>query len=437
MKLDAVLRSIGGGDHLRQELELACETSSILGAALTVVGEDRCYSDAYGHDANGHAFRPTTRQEVGCAVKLPIATMLAPLMCDFEIPLDAEIRQCLGLSSQRAKRFLGQTSIRHLLSAVDGIGYRAFSRTPVAESGFIDLTKLLEIVYSDERTCDPGEYLTPSHTGYALLAALLEQCCEEPLASTIERSLFRYLRETRTPNDTASAGSIADAVCPASGTGLRLSVAEWGEFLRFHMDPGAFGIPFFAHLSSLSQLLERQVTAPGWTGGLTANALGWNIFPGGWVGRNGLSAKHTVIIRLHPSRKLGFVFLCAGSVPITYAALVRLIGEALPEFNVQNGPRLLTREEQAEVSNSRYVGRFRSGSRNVVISEAADNQLEASLSEVERGRARIELTKILAPATQNIFFVRPPNLGIWFLQYVARDDSSVLWDGTTAWRCVS
>jgi CubicO group peptidase (beta-lactamase class C family) len=438
MNLAAALDRIGGADHVREQLEVGCRMSSVSGAALSIAGEDSCHCVAFGLDPRGQAFRATTAQEVGCAVKLLVATLLAPLIRNREVSIDDEVGRCLETSSRLSQPLFDGMRVRHLLSATDGMGYRAFSRTPVEESGFIDLRGLLEIICADAPTFEPGEYLTPSHAGYALLGVMLEKRFNEPLAQAINEHLVRHIA-TGSASDARNRparGSNGAPVCPASGAGLRLSAAEWGEFLRFQMEPLAFGIPFFAGVTSFDGLFERQVTAPGWTGGLTGNALGWNVFPGGWVGRNGLSEAGTVLLRLNPERKLGFAFVCAGSVPIAYATLARLVGDVLPEFSSQNGPRMLTEEELRDMTASRYCGAFRSGSRTVVISEVAPRQLKANIAEVERGKPRTVVCSMLVPATQEIFFVPPPNQGIWFLQCVAGADPGhrLLWDGTTAWR---
>jgi CubicO group peptidase (beta-lactamase class C family) len=434
MKLGDLVEQVGGWSALQQRLENACSTSTAVGAVMTLVGEDDSRSLAVGLDRNGARLSPTTRLETGCAIKIFVAALMAALIRSDAVRLDDEITQYLSFESDAARQFFDGVLVRHLLSHADGIGYRPLGVLPMTPAGFVDLAALTQIICADARTFRPGSRFSHSHCGFGLLAAIIEKALREPFAHALQTKLLQRLRsETPIGQYTAPQTSAKRDICAATGNGFALSPLELGDFLRFHLNPGAFDVPLFRQVDTFSLLFEPQIAYPGWSVGMTGAALGWKIFPGGWVGHNGTTAGRTWIIRLDAQRKTAFGFFCFASLPVTYALLSQVLASFLPELSMNDGaPRMLSDAERQQRDVRRYICTFGNKARTIAVSAGAPHGLEVTIRDNQQG---VIVAKLLS-ATQEMFFIPPPNAGTWFIQYLCSDDDGefdLLWDGWNLW----
>ncbi|HZF30850.1 MAG TPA: serine hydrolase domain-containing protein [Gammaproteobacteria bacterium] len=430
MKLDEVVDKSGCAGSLAEHLAAACSANKVPGAAVALIGEDAVHAVAFGASPAGAPFVPTTRLGMGCVVKPFVATLLGAFAQNGDLALTDEVVRHLELD--RAVDVLAGITLRHLLSHTDGLGPRPFDRAPTTPEGWVDVAALTALVCSDESSFPPGQYFTDTHCGFSLLGAVIEKYSGQPFGRTLRRELLDHLAET------GSAGPYTEeSVCPATGAGLSLSVTECAEFLRFQLNPAAFGAPLFRRIKSFAPFYERQAPYPGWSAGMNGVSLGWKTYAGDWIGHNGIGDAQTVVLRLHPEHKAGVAFLCASNLPVAYACLGRLCGNFLPEFDVKNAPRLLSEEERRNVPTPRRLGTFGNRTRHIAISGDSADRLQITISQLTNGDRKIVASGTLLPATHDLFFIPPPNGGTWFVQYLSSPgatDDDLLWDGWHLWR---
>lgn len=421
----------GSQQFLEKRLSAACTGASVPGAAVALVNEAAGQCAAVGTDADGAAFDVTTALPLSCASRLFVAALVAALAQQGKLNIDDELSAHLGFSSEAHRTYFDGISIRHLLAQTDGIGYRHLEAAPLTSTGTIDVDALATLICADRRAFAPGRLYSTNHCAFGLIGAVVEKHMGKKLGKVLREDLLAYL--------SPGSSTVSDTICAVTGRGFQLSAADLTVFLRFQLRPNHFQIPAFQGMSDFSLLFECQAEYLGWSAGMTGACLAWKRYSGGWVGHNGNSSGRTVILRLHPERELALAFLCRAPLPMAYAAMSRLFGPLMDEFNPPDAPRLMSQEELDAVSLDRYVGTFGNDSRRICVSKNADGRLAIAVTERVGNAGKTLGAGVLVPASKGIFFIPPPNaFGVWFVQYVsdAGADRGVdmVWDGWHVWR---
>jgi CubicO group peptidase (beta-lactamase class C family) len=434
VNLDSAIEIFDGPDAMQQRLEQASAASGVLGACVAVVGDDATRAFACGNDRKGRPLLPTTAVDVSCTVKLYVAALVAALHANDDIDFDDCIAEHVDLNGH-ADYFDG-ISVRHLLSHTDGIGYRRFDKTPINAAGFIDVAELASVICSDQRAFPPSAYCTEGHFGFALLGALVEAHLKKPLGAALRGDLLDRLRPDRSEQPPLERANSPAAICPASGAGLALSALEMAALLSLHLTPAAFDLPLLPRAAALSMLFEPHGVYPGWAPSTLGCALGWKTFAGGWFGHNGVSPGETVLVRLHPTKAFGLVFVCMSEASAAYATIGRLLGEPLPELALRRAPSLLSAQECREMDPSRYCGTFGNRARRIAVATSSERELQVATS--EGVRSAVVGRGPLLPATDDSFFIGRPNTSdMFFLQYLNSGESEefdLIWDIRALWK---
>ncbi len=436
MKRDPLSEHFGSAEAIPGALAAACAGTPASGAALAILDEEDIWLGAHGRDERGGIFEPTTLLQLGCAVRLFTGALIAALVREHRVALDDDIVRHVNFQSAAADDYLRGTTVRHLLSQSDGIGFRPLLSLPTTPDGRIDAAALGALICSDRRDAPPGHYFSGNAAGFGLLGALIERHVGLPYTTVVRQELLKYLPAHR--HDASSAGTAeALGICAATGKGLALSAASLGEFLQLQLNPHAFPVPIFAHVEDFSVLFEKHVDYPGWSAGMTGSCLAWKSFSGGWVGQNGAGSEgETLVVRLHPRRRVAVAFLCPATLPVAYGILARLLGPIMSEFNPPDAPRLLSPQERGALDGESFVGTFGNRSRRIEVSQEAEGALSVRVSQTYRGEHTVLGTGTLVPATKDIFFIPPPNAyGTWFIQYVPHSSGRPerIWDGWYVW----
>ena len=431
MSRDPLLDELTAGPPLAERLDVACRATGVHGAALIILSPQERWSACWGTDERGLEFGLSTSAPAACVSRPLLAALLAGLMRRRGVSVDEEIAPHLNHSGVRNNAFFDGISIRHLLSQTDGMGYRPLETLPLDERGCIDVAGLCAILSAEPRELPPGRVYSSSQGGYALLGALIEQWCEQPLAHALYEQLLNPLALAA---ENRAAAVPPERVCPTTGAGLRLSAGELAAFLEFQQS-AIYRPPLFGGMD-LSFLLEQQVEYLGWSAGMTGSCLGWKSFAGGWIGQNGSGPDYTMLIRLHPKRNTAMAFVCRGVLPLAYATLARIFGTHMIEFSPPDGPRPLSPEECLALRAPRYTGTFGNRLHRIEIFRGVTDGLEVRITQRRLSGVRALGSGKLIPATRDIFFIPPPNtFGIWFVQHVSAPDTGLdaLWDGWHVW----
>lgn len=441
MTLRELIDHLGGCNAISHRFSTFSEAASIKGAAVALVGEDSCYTIAFGDDWEAAPFRATTRVDVGCVVKPFVSALVGRLMCSNLVRLDDEIGSHLASGSACRDASLDRTRVRELLDHTDGIGYRKLDSIPTTATGYVDREELLSVICSEHRAFEPGQYCADGHCGFGLLGALVEKHAGEQLVHVLRTELLDRLLHNTDEFEAADGRrpSLQARVCPAKGRGLALSAGELGQFLRLHLRPTDFDVPSFGSGDYLSMLSGHRVAYPGWSAGTTGCTLGWKTFDCGWIGHNGVGEDRSVVlVRLHPMRRIGAVFTCLGGVFNAYALMGKLLGGTFPELKLPLWPRMLTDKETHDRPVTQYLGAFGNDTRRTVISSGSLNKLYITITEDLQGQRRVVGESELVPAIEDLFvLVKPSQNGLRFVQYPWSEGPrrfNVLWDGENLWR---
>lgn len=431
MKHDALPDSLATPQALAAHLAIACEGAKIPGAAVAIIDGQSPRTATFGLTSKGAAFDMDTAVPLACAVRVVVATLLMALISSKKLRVDGAITDHLDLASAATRTYFRGITLRHLLSQSDGIGYRPLEIVPKTDSGFVDLETLTNAICEDERAFPPGRFFSTSRCGFGLLAAVIERHLQVPFGVAAHRELLAPLAA-----DCSAVHEAPTSVCAASGRGLLLSTRLLTRFVEFVLDPSVSRPPLFRDVVDFAPLFEPQVRCLGWSGGSTGACLGWRSYAGGWIGHNGSSEAHTVMIRIHPARKIALIFQCGAPLQSAYAALGRLFGSVLAEFDPAEAPRLLSPQELAVLQRHKYVKQFGNQARRFEVREEADQKLKVAVHLIASASAPLRSSTLL-PATREMFVVAPPlDRGVWFLQFLRSDeraDPDMLWDGWHLW----
>lgn len=348
----------------------------------------------------------------GCIAKLLVAALLERKLSALGIEYDVPVRRLPWIGADAEP--LGATTLRQLLEHTHGLDDSDLPGAPRRTDGRIDLERLL-VRLRGRRFASPGALYSYSNAGAWIIAALLESFDGRPFAEQLHYDLLEPLGISVSGGGRAPGRSpSASAVCPATGCGLALTVADLLTFLA-----ASTAMSWSASAASASGDWPRISPLPGWHPNERGICLGWKHYGDGWFGHQSSWPGASLLLRVRAQDRRAIVV----ASELRHAAVVaaRVWGRELPELHALSLPRPLSAEAAARLEPSLYCGRYVSASASLVVeADAAGLVLR-----VHRFRTR------LIPASDEIFFLEAGMPDRSFVQFIGRAGGAfrALWDG--------
>jgi hypothetical protein len=176
------------------------------------------------------------------------------------------------------------------------------------------------------------------------------------------------------------------------------------------------------------------IPLPGWHPAERGIVFGWKHYGDGWLGHNGHNGDYSVLLRIHPGRRIAIVATARDANGASSVA-AGVFGDLLPEFRMLRPPRLLKAHEAAAYPVHDRVGRYVQSRTVVDVSTNDDGALQLAVGD---GRADMSAPRALRPADGGVFLsVSSGDPEFMFVQFIADgDDGEVkyLWNGRQLWR---
>lgn len=375
--------------------------------------------DSKGHDAVEVPL-PT-----GCLAKLLTTTLVRARAAGDALNLDEELWR--HLDSGRLGPALGGIRINHLFDHTHGMDDSAIARTPLRSDGSIDIEALVAQLTAAARIAEPGEVYSYSNAGSWLLSALLERLYERPYAQILRTELFDPLNISLQHHPTPLARPGELYVCPASGGTLALSVRDTLSFLKAILPGGVRAL-----FDSTGAAPSPAVPLPGWHSIEQGVQLGWKDYGSGWLGHTSEGLGTSALIRIHPARRIGVVVAADSHSPMAVASA--LLGKLLPGFVSLRMPKLLARQDVAQLAIAQYTGVYSDSRLSIDIAPGQSSPLQ--LQARHRRDAEVDAEPFFVSALQaaqnHIFFPVPADAVLCpFVQFVESRDGTFryLWNG--------
>lgn len=377
---------------------------------------------------------------IGCLAKVFTATLISQLISQSTLNLNENIAELLPIDDGKVRACFSGVTLRHLMNNTHGLDGPIPLTAPIATTGFIDIQMLCDILSSAPPLAEPGEVYNCTNAGAYLAAAIIECTCGRPFRDVLYHELLKPL-SVATTESIANLALGLPAVCPATGGQLLLPVCGISEFINYHL--GRVTVGEKSHQRALNCLLEESHPLPGWHPLESAAGLVWKQFHSGWYGHDGRWLGNSVVVRLHPRR--GIAIIITGEIhrgDPTIRILANLFGDLFPELVTCEVPQLLTKEENRALELERYVGRYKSSSGCLAVTQEGDQlNICATHNPESNPPIRVPVTSHrLRGAKQHVFWTDPPELhALPFVQFVSplHDRGfEYIWNGRNVWRRV-
>lgn len=414
--------------QLQDRLEEICRRAQLDEACAGVVNSaGECHAVVSSSQA------ATFDIHLACITKLLTASLICQRASQGEWALDTGIL-CLMPPSRRHACALQGITVAQLLNHTHGLDDAVLQHVLRRADGRVDSDALCESICSTAPLARPGELYSYGAGGACLAAALLEHQCGATYEEILHRSLLQPLH-IRCRADCAHTSSPAlPAVCPASGGRMIWSLEELISFLRWHL--GLESPRGAARHLPLAFMFHPVAPLSGWHPIEHGVAAGWKFYGHGWFGHNAHMADCSVLLRLHPQRRLAVVVAVrTDKGEAAFRILSALFADEWPELAVFRWPRLLARHEWQHRDIHQFTGMFANSICTVRVEESAGTLLLTT----DGGRGSENRTAVaLRPARQQIFLPQPAAGSVFpFVQFIRPAGNGkyrYLWNGQQVWR---
>lgn len=353
-----------------------------------------------------------TLNPVGCLVKPLTAMLVAEAVAQTRLGWHDEVAEILGARNIIGTRLAGVT-VQQLLNHTHGLDASSVKCVPRAGDGCIDAASLCGAL-SARPLSVPGEMYSYSDVGGWLAGAVLEKLYRKPY--------MRILAARPFMRDSDALAVPEGQVCASTGGALRLSAAQWIEFLD-------------SHAEQISTLGAERTSLPGW--GLFEHGAcsGWKAYADGWLGHNSNQTDYSAVLRFHPRERVGILVYAAGD-GAAMLALAGVLGEAFPELLHFRIPRPVAQRNLPALKSDRYTGRFSRCDTQLAV-QGGDG-FPLSVSVLDPQAAPVWSCPHLRPGKDELFLPEPQDdLRFPFMQFVRPDASNrfeYVWNGRQLWR---
>ena len=258
----------------------------IPGMSLAVVQRGRLvWAEGFGvaDIERGLAASATTRYRIGSVSKTLTATLLARLVEDGRVDLDAPVQRYVPRFPVKRHPI----SLRQLAGHLAGVRHYRFPGDPVGQRAFSSLDEGLGIFASDSLLFEPGTRYGYSSYGYNLLGVAIEGALGEPFTAAMRRVVLQPLSLWSVTPDYRDSIVVDRATPYDYGRDQRVINAAWddvsykwpsGGYVASVVDLAMFGAslidPGFLRRETLTQLFTPQRLRSGESTGV---GLGWRI----------------------------------------------------------------------------------------------------------------------------------------------------------------
>ena len=354
----------------------------------------------------------TTPNPVGCLVKPLTATLVAEAVAQSRLRWHDEVAEILEEGDVIRTRLAGVT-VQQLLNHTHGLDASSVECVPRTDDGRIDAAALCASL-STRPLSPPGELYSYSDAGGWLAGAVLEKL--------YRKAYWRILAARPFMRDSGALALADGQVCASTGGDLRLSAAQWLEFLDTHAE-------------QISTLGAERTPLPGW--GLFEHGAcsGWKAYADGWLGHNSNQTDCSAVLRFHPRERVG-IFVYAAGDGAAMPALAGVLGDAFPELLHFRIPRPLAQRNLPPLQSARYTGRFSRCDTRLAVQAGAGGALSVSVHDPQA--APVWSCPHLRPGPDELFLPEPlDDLRFPFMQFVrpdARNRFEYVWNGRQLWR---
>jgi D-alanyl-D-alanine carboxypeptidase len=378
-------------------------------------------------------------RRVGCIVKSLTAVLVAHACFEKAISFKDSIGDLIsdGCLDVAARRRFARIRIVNLLNHTHSIDDGAMAMLPYRPDGYIDGEELCSTLNRQPSLAPVGQYASYGNSGEWIAALILEQIYRQSYASLLQEKIFSPIAIPAWVNNEKLVELLSRArsatyprenpiidVCPASGSGLRLTVAGLSKLGIYLLAASTFNdkhgpSPLSGFIASLR---EKAFTPPGWQPKFRRICLGMNDYGGDWYGHNARLKGESAVLRFSPSRGV-VISVTANQEVAAFLVLASVFGQSNPELSMQSAPRLLTDAECATVDLNNYLGTYENGALLLAITRAANNSLMVRFHRKQGSTADMLSTptkRYLRPARDETFYTSPIEpIMLPFIQFLA------------------
>jgi CubicO group peptidase (beta-lactamase class C family) len=334
---------------------------------------------------------------IGCLAKLLTATLIASAIERGELDVDSQV----GPQLDGGGEAVCGVTVRHLLEHTHGLDDSLLA-APRHERGFVDRAELLRRVARLERWASPGAAYSYGNLGAWLLGALLERLRDRPFAALVHDELLAPL----------GAALCGEAVCAATGAGLRLTAAQLARFgLRA--------------LAERAPIAAAPITPlPGWHPLERGICRGWKAAGSGWFGHQSVWPGAASYLRAHAQRELALAVVARDQAASLVA--LALFGRVFPELFEGRHRVPAARAPGADAA----FGVYAQAARVIAISSTEHTLIADGWERDEHGAAKTPAAQASLVALGDVLLARPATELMPYLQRVAGEQGADwLWNG--------
>jgi hypothetical protein len=388
-------------ERLRSELERAfvgpIARDVIFGVRCGAVGA--CVALGRRVGASGPLHLPI---RVGCIAKLFTALLARHAFEARRIAPDEQISDLLPIGA--ARRALGGITVRQLLEHTHGLDDSLSSTMPRDSRGWVDIEALALDLRAAAPLATPGALYSYGNAGAWLIAALLERLGSRSYAVQLAETLLEPLG--------VGALGCAASICPSTGGELALDPTDLLNFVA----ESTFAAPDFWPDDACAGDYGFATPVPGWNPLERGVYLGWKYYGAGWLGHQSVWPRQSVLVRVHPRRRLALMAASSDHPAAVVAA--RVFGAYLPELFELRVPA------RPNATQEPPVGKFTSRAWRVDVRHVdGESELCARRSDTSG-----ECSAILRAVTPSLWLTRPV-LSMFPHVELVELDRAYLWNG--------
>jgi hypothetical protein len=388
-------------ERLRSELERAFAGLATRGVVVGIRCAARSASAAL---AEGGVLSGPLRApiRVGCIAKLFTAMLAKHAFEAHRLAPDEQASDVFPAGA--ARRALRGITVRQLLEHTHGLDDSLISVAPRDSRGRIDADTLAHDLRAVAPLATPGALYSYGNGGACVIAALLERLGSRPYAVQLVETVLG-------PLGFGAVGSRV-SICPATGDELALDATDLLNLVA----QAAFDAPDVWPDDKCAGDYGFATPLPGWNPLERGIYLGWKYHGAGWLGHQSVWPGHSVLVRVHPRRRLALVAASSGHAAAVVAA--RVFGSYLPELFELRVPARL------DATPGPPRGAFRSAAWCVDIQQVGD---ERELRARRLGGSG-ESSAVLRAVVPGLWLTRPAMSVFPHVERVELD-RAYLWNG--------
>lgn len=381
-------------------LKAGIRRHGVPGAALAIHRRGRLYETAAGvlNMDTGVTATPDSVFQIGSITKVFTTTLIMQLVDEGLLDLDAPVREYLPNFRVADAAVSRTVTPRQFLSHTSGIEGDLFVDTGCGDDSVARLQDMGTMLPS---LFPPGERLSYSNFGFAMLGRITEVLTGGSWDAAIRERLFRPLGMTQAltlPEETlryrAAIGHVPDKRAPggqrispmpwlshgqkAAGATPMMSAADLLKFAVMHIDRGRSSSgERILSAASVRQMQKPQFRLKGqFARSLNAWGLGWMLMR--WsgtkiIGHDGGTVGQFAFLRVLPEQDLAIALLTnGGDAGGLYEALYGTLLKGLARVDMPETPAIdAALNERLADSLDRYTGRYQNISGITEISRRA------------------------------------------------------------------